>query len=116
MRARSLLFWALVLLPSVAGATTPVVISNGPSQVAVTIYRDPDREDAPIETDELTSFALITETREVDLPPGLVTIRFEGVAGGIVTVTQRFCRKVALSMPLQAKQSSFDAQILQRAT
>ena len=84
MRARSLLFWAMVLLPSVAGATTPVVISNGPSQVAVTIYRDPDREDAPIETDELTSFALITETREVDLPPGLVTIRFEGVAGGIV--------------------------------
>ena len=61
---------ALALLPSLAGAAAPVVISNGPSQVGVTIYRDPGREDAPIETDAPTSFALITETLEVDLPPG----------------------------------------------
>ncbi len=78
---------ALALLPSLAGAAAPVVISNGPSQVGVTIYRDPGREDAPIETDAPTSFALITETREVDLPPGEVTIRFEGVAGGIAPQT-----------------------------
>ncbi len=83
MRA-SLFCLLLMLMPSLAGASTPVVVSGGPSQVAVTIYRDPDRGDGAINTEALNSFALISETRVVDLPPGPVTIRFEGVAGGIV--------------------------------
>ncbi|MFO0317087.1 MAG: DUF4139 domain-containing protein [Hyphomonadaceae bacterium] len=83
MRA-SKLCHLLVHLPSLAGAAAPAVISHGPSEVGVTIYRDPERGSDSIDTDAPNSFALISETRVVDLPPGPVTIRFEGVAGGIV--------------------------------
>lgn len=67
-----------------AGAAPPLVTSAAPDKVGVTIYADPDRGDAPMRLQNLDGFALITETRTVDLPPGVVTIRFEGVAGGIV--------------------------------
>jgi hypothetical protein len=50
----------------------------------VTIYRAPWRGDDPIDKRNPSSFAFISETRIVDVPPGPVTIRFEGVAGGIV--------------------------------
>lgn len=77
--------WLSILLPATgAAAAPPVVLSAGPEQVAVTIYRDPERGDGQIARDNPTAFALIAETRTVTLPPGIVTIRFEGVAGGIV--------------------------------
>jgi len=71
-------------LPATAQAETPVIFSAAPDAVAVTLYRDPDRGDDPIDRDNPTSFALISETRTVTLPPGEVTVRFEGVASGIV--------------------------------
>lgn len=74
----------MLLLPSLAWANGAVVVSQGPSKVGVTIYRDPNRGEEPIDKDDPGSFALISETRIVDLPPGPVTIRFEGVAGAIV--------------------------------
>jgi hypothetical protein len=76
-----LLLWAA----SVSAAEPQVVVSPGPSAVAVTVYRDPNPgEPGPFDLDEpLAGFALISETRIVDLPPGPVTIRFEGVASGI---------------------------------
>ena len=59
---------ALMLL--LAGATTAraqqiEVVSAQPDSVSVTIYRD--------------LFALVTETRTVDLPEGPVTVSFDGV-------------------------------------
>ena len=48
------------------------------------MYRDPDRGQGDIAPDNPTAFALIAETRTITLPPGVVTVRFEGVAGGIV--------------------------------
>ena len=75
---------AILLLPAPAFAAPPL-ISPAPDSVAVTLYRDPDR--APgnaINRNNPTSFALIAETRTVTLPPGVVTVRFEGVASGIV--------------------------------
>ena len=48
------------------------------------MYRDPDRGQGDIASDNPTAFALIAETRTITLPPGVVTVRFEGVAGGIV--------------------------------
>jgi hypothetical protein len=78
------LIYMMLLLPSLAWANGAVVVSQGPSQVGVTIYRDPSRGEEPIDKDDPGSFALISETRIVDLPPGPVTIRFEGVAGAIV--------------------------------
>ena len=61
-----------------------MILSAAPDKVAVTLYRDPDRGEGAINRDDPTAFALIAETRTVTLPPGEVTVRFEGVAGGIV--------------------------------
>jgi hypothetical protein len=79
--------WAVLLLlawSGVANAQT-VITSSAPDKVDVTIYRDPNRRvDSALDLENLRGFALISETRTVDLPPGPVTIRFEGVASGIV--------------------------------
>ena len=74
----------LFLLPTPTLAAPPVILSAAPDKVAVTLYRDPDRGEGAINRDDPTAFALIAETRTVTLPPGEVTVRFEGVAGGIV--------------------------------
>ncbi len=77
--------WPILLLGTAAHGQGPAVISPAPDSVAVTIYRNPERAvDDPMQLADLGSFALIAETRTVDLPPGVVTIRFEGVAGGII--------------------------------
>ena len=75
---------ALGLLSARAEAQQ-VIASPRPETVSVTVYSDPRRSPRyAIDTeDELGGYALITETRVVDLPPGPVTIRFEGVASGI---------------------------------
>lgn len=82
---RRLIALAALLMASPALAERSVVISTAPGKVAVTIYRDPQRAPgSDINKSRPSAFALIAETREVDLPPGEVVIRFEGVAGGIV--------------------------------
>lgn len=75
----------LLALAASPAAAQPVVTSAAPEAVEVTIYRDPGRStDDFIDLEEpLGGYALITETRTVELPPGPVTIRFEGVASGI---------------------------------
>ncbi len=88
LKGRGLLAYLLLLLPALApnsaNAAPPVILSAAPDKVAVTLYRDPDRGEGAINRDDPTAFALIAETRTVTLPPGEVTVRFEGVAGGIV--------------------------------
>ena len=80
-RSAALLLW---LVPAGALAAPPI-ISAAPDSVAVTLYRDPDRAPgSAIDRDSPSSFALIAETRTVTLPPGEATVRFEGVASGIV--------------------------------
>lgn len=82
---RRLTTLALAVLASPALAQMPLVLSEKPDSVAVTIYRDPQRAPGnPINKGSPGAFALIAETRVIDLPPGEVVIRFEGVAGGIV--------------------------------
>lgn len=71
-------------LADAALAAPPVVVSTGPDKVGVTLYRDPNRGSGDIDRSNPTAFALIAETRTIDLPAGEVTVRFEGVAGGIV--------------------------------
>lgn len=76
-----------------------VITSAAPSSVSVTIYRDPQRAaDAGIDLEQLSGFALITETRELDLPKGEVIIRFEGVASGIEPATA-----LVFGVPVQEK-------------
>ncbi len=78
-------WFCLLLLWSGVAMAQPVVTSGAPDKVGVTIYRDPNRSvDGALDLENLRGFALISETRVVDLPPGVVTIRFEGVASGIV--------------------------------
>ncbi|WP_164115491.1 hypothetical protein [Sphingorhabdus sp. Alg239-R122] len=73
-------------IPALAqGANDAVVTSAGPDAVEVSIYRNPNADpESPLELDYLQGFALVTETREVNLPAGPVTLRFEGVASGIL--------------------------------
>ncbi len=65
-----------------------VVDAAPPSDLSVTIYRDPDRAaDAPLQRGNPQGMAMISETRRVTLPKGESTIRFEGVAEGMVGVS-----------------------------
>jgi hypothetical protein len=75
---------SLVLAATPAGAQQ-IVTSAGPDRVAVTIYRDPQRfPHSPPNPEWLNGYALISETRRISVPAGESTIRFAGVAGGIV--------------------------------
>lgn len=81
---------ALTAVFSPAGplAARPAVEASPPSDVSVTMYRDPER--TPGDTMEIgdpRGFAMISETRTVTLPAGQSTIRFDGVAEGMVAVT-----------------------------
>jgi hypothetical protein len=64
------------------GAVTEV-IAEPPSDLIVTVYRAPYRDSGSIDLNDLSGFALVTETRLVRLPAGLSHVRFEGVADGI---------------------------------
>lgn len=65
-----------------------VVDASAPTDLSVTIYRDPDRDVVDeMDRDNPQGFAMISETRTVTLPPGESTIRFIGVAEGMVGVS-----------------------------
>ncbi|MXO90561.1 DUF4139 domain-containing protein [Pontixanthobacter aquaemixtae] len=77
----------------VAGACAPatareVVTASEPDALAITVYRDPDRYlGQEMDRDWPQGIAMITETRTVTLPAGESTIRFDGVAEGMVAVS-----------------------------
>ncbi|MGB3377901.1 MAG: hypothetical protein WBA55_03945 [Allopontixanthobacter sediminis] len=75
------------VLPA-ASAARDAVDASAPVDLAVTIYRDPGRgEGEAMDRNWPKGFAMISETRDVTLPPGESTIRFEGVAEGMVAVS-----------------------------
>ena len=63
--------------------TVAEVRAESPAALSVTVYRAPYRSSGSIDLDRLEGFALISETRAVQLPAGLSRLRFEGVADGI---------------------------------
>jgi hypothetical protein len=76
------------LLSPAQAQTRPEVISPRPDTVAVTIYRDPARGDGGgMNLNFLNGFAVVTETRRISVPAGPATIRFAGVAEGMVAVS-----------------------------
>ena len=79
----------LALMAAPVGAQArETVDASAPSALAVTVYRDPQRgEDEAMDPDWPEGFAMISETRTVTLPPGESTVRFEGVAEGMVAVS-----------------------------
>ncbi len=88
MRYAALFALALGLaLPTQLEART-IVDASEPSDLSVTVYRDPNRtSDEEINRNWPRGFAMISETRQVTLPAGESTIRFEGVAEGMVGVS-----------------------------
>lgn len=68
--------------------TRPEIISPRPDSVAVTIYRDPNRGNGGgFNIAMLNGFAVVTEKRTISVPAGPATIRFAGVAEGMVAVS-----------------------------
>ena len=85
------------LLLLLAGATAAraqqiEVVSPQPDSVSVTIYRD--------------LFALVTETRTVDLPDGAVTVSFEGV---VETLLPASAVVADIGRPLAERNFDYDA-------
>lgn len=70
-----------------APAGTQEILADAPTELSVTIYRSPYRNSGGMQLDQLHGFALIRETRLVNLPAGLSRVRFEGVTDGIEPVS-----------------------------
>lgn len=90
MRAGAWIAWVAALMapvPAFAQADQPVVISSAIEDVAVTVYRAPNRGSGGINPNWPQGFAFITETRKVSLPAGISVLRFEGVAEGLLPET-----------------------------
>ena len=110
-------FLRLAGLLSLAAAGTAataqaIVASPAPSEVDVTVYRDPNR---PPDRDPnlrwLNGFALVSETRRISIPAGESQIRFEGVAGGIVPQSA-----IVTGFPEGIVERNRDAYLLSPAT
>ncbi len=98
----------MALLPGAVAAGEPVVPSPAPDAVSVTIYRAPDRDPgAAMELGWLQGYALVTETRTVDIPAGAATIRFEGVAGGMLPESA-----LVTGLPAGVSEKNLDADLL----
>ena len=79
---------ALALLAASPAGARQTVDASEPADISVTMYRDPDRgSDQAMNADWPEGFAMISEVRTVTLPQGQSTIRFEGVAEGMVAVS-----------------------------
>ena len=100
---------ALLLVALSAGAAgQQVIVSPAPEAVAVTVYRDPDREEGnSIGDGWLGGYALVTETRTIDLPAGGSEIRFEGVAGTIMPASV-----IIRGLPGMPDEKNYDARLL----
>lgn len=82
------LFLVIGALFNAPAAARDIVNASAPQDLSVTVYRDPERGvDDAMERDWPEGFAMISEVRTVTLPAGQSTIRFEGVAEGMVAVS-----------------------------
>lgn len=75
---------ALMLAALAQPARAQEVNASEPTDVSVTIYRDPNRNGGTLQLDALGGFAVVTETRSVTLPAGRAQLRFVGVVDGII--------------------------------
>ncbi len=104
---RRLAALALAVSCASAGAQQRIV-SAAPEAVSITAYRDPDR--APEHEPNLAwlgGYALVTETRTVQLPAGDSELRFEGVAGNINPASV-----IIRGLPAMPGEKNYDAMLL----
>lgn len=93
----------------VVDSTAQVVTSSTPVSTNVTIYRGQDRRlfRDELNLEWLQGYALITETRDVTIPAGHSTIRFEGVAGGMLPESA-----IVAGLPSGVREKNLDADLL----
>ena len=102
---------AFALLAADPALAREVVDASAPKTMSVTVYRDPERgEGDAMNRDWPQGFAMISETRTVTLPPGESTIRFEGVAEGMVGVSA-----IVTGLPGGTIEKNRNAQLLSPA-
>lgn len=94
----------LLLQPALLGAQM-LAVSPAPEAVMVSIYRG--ARGGELDLEWLQGYALITETRTVDLPAGPSELRFEGVAGGIIPVSA-----IVTGLPGGVVEKNRDARLL----
>lgn len=103
-------FLALLLWAIVTPVQADTVISTRIDTVSVTVYRAPGRAAGAIDRNWPGGYALITETRTVDLPQGESVVRFEGVAEGLMPETA-----ILSGMPHGVREKNRDARLLSPA-
>lgn len=108
MRPIRALGLAVVALVAALPASAQPVTSPAPDSVAVTIYRAPNASAGrELELSWLEGYALITEKRTITIPRGRATIRFEGVAEGILPESA-----IVADLPSGVREKNLDADLL----
>jgi hypothetical protein len=107
MKRISLALITYSLVAAGAVSAQPVVTSETPEAVSITIYRATDRGEDPISTDWPQGYALITETRTIQIPAGDAVIRFEGVAEGMFPESA-----IVTGLPSGVREKNRDARLL----
>jgi hypothetical protein len=97
----------MLVLAAILASTAPAVTSPRPDRVALTLYRAPGRARGRIQLDALNGFGLVTETRTMSLPAGEATLRFEGVADGIIPASA-----IVTGLPGGTIEKNRDARLL----
>ena len=95
---------------SVAPVQAETVTSTQISDVSVTIYRDPKRGEGAMDAKWPGGYAFINESRTITIPAGESTIRFEGVAQGLLPETA-----IITGLPGGVKEKNRDARLLSPA-
>jgi len=114
MTLRPVLAAVLLALTWLAPAAAQTIVrSERPDHVALTVYRDSDREpgDAPEIGGWLRGYGLVTETRTISIPAGENVIRFEGVASGMFAETA-----IVAGLPERVLERNRDADLLSPAS
>ena len=110
-RKGAVLAATLVAMVAAPAWAREVVDASAPVDLAVTIYRDPDRSvEDELDADDPSGLAMISETRRVTLPKGESTIRFEGVAEGMIGVSA-----IVTGLPGGTIEKNRNAQLLSPA-
>ena len=108
MRSIALIALALAPLTSAGAGAQQRVVSVAPEAVSVTVYRNPERSFGDtMNLAWLGGYALVTETRTVDLPAGTSDIRFEGVADTLIPASV-----IISGLPRQPAEKNYDARLL----
>jgi len=109
--------WACALaLAAALPAHAATITSSAPEKVAVTLYRDGDgpfQTLAPWQRAQAAEkgLILVTETRVVDLPAGRHTVRFDGVAEGLIPQSA-----AVEGLPGKAVERNYDYALLSPGT